>query len=171
MEPSSQQEVNTPEQPHQVQNLVEAGFYHLTRTPMDQALPMLLGRVLHMPARAVIKCSSRSGVKEIDTLLWKSTTPLWLPHGCIGEKHAALNPIWITDGDDVPNQAECLFMLAQAKMNLFEGCKRIFTLFNAHVPNELNWARDVWKALADQENVRRTYWQQGEKGWTAQKQV
>ncbi|QYU67509.1 DNA polymerase III subunit chi [Leptolyngbya sp. 15MV] len=34
--------------------MAEYGFYHLTRTPMEQALPRLLGRVLAAEGRAVV---------------------------------------------------------------------------------------------------------------------
>jgi len=33
----------------------EIGFYHLTRTPLEQALPKLLGRVLAGGGRALVR--------------------------------------------------------------------------------------------------------------------
>ena len=38
--------------------MTEIAFHHLTRTPLDQALPKLLGRVLAGGGRAFVLCGS-----------------------------------------------------------------------------------------------------------------
>ena len=35
--------------------MADYGFYHLTRTPLEQALPKLLGRVLSGGGRAMVR--------------------------------------------------------------------------------------------------------------------
>ncbi|WP_264811938.1 DNA polymerase III subunit chi, partial [Gluconacetobacter johannae] len=36
--------------------MAEIGFYHLTRSSLEQALPPLLGRTLDAGRRAVVRC-------------------------------------------------------------------------------------------------------------------
>ena len=39
--------------------MAEIGFYHLTQTPLEQALPKLLGRVLASGGRAMVLLATR----------------------------------------------------------------------------------------------------------------
>ena len=52
--------------------MAEIAFYHLTRTPLDQALPKLLGRVLAGGGRALVLCGSEERVAALDAALWLS---------------------------------------------------------------------------------------------------
>ena len=92
------------------------GFYHLTRTGPDAALPPLLGRTLATGARAVVRVRDAARVAALDTALWAATDPDWLPHGTARTGHAPLQPIWITDMDECPNGARdlCLTFTAGA---------------------------------------------------------
>ena len=77
--------------------MTAVGFYHLTRTGPDAALPALLGRTLAAGARAVVQVRDPARVAALDTALWAATDPDWLPHGTARTGHAPLQPIWITD--------------------------------------------------------------------------
>ena len=46
--------------------MAEIGFYHLTRTPLDKALPKLLGRVLEGGGRAMVLCGGAERVASLD---------------------------------------------------------------------------------------------------------
>lgn len=61
--------------------VTDIGFYHLTRTPLDQALPKLLGRVLAQQGRAQVLCGDDERLRALDTALWTCQDPDWLPHG------------------------------------------------------------------------------------------
>lgn len=140
----------------------EIGFYHLTRTGVEDALPQLLGRTLEAGERAVIRCREATQVKALDEALWKVRMPLWLPHGSRG--HASRQPIWLTSGDDVPNGARFLFLLdggADTGLDLF---KRVFIVFDGQDEAVLGRARALWSA-AKQASHELTYWQQNGRGW------
>ena len=49
--------------------MTEIGFYHLTRTTAEQALPKLLGRTLAAGQRATVLCGSDARVKVLDDAL------------------------------------------------------------------------------------------------------
>jgi DNA polymerase-3 subunit chi len=143
--------------------MAEIGFYHLTRTGAEQALPALLGRTLAAGKRAVIRCLS-DRVASVDTALWVCPQPDWLPHGTASMGHADLQPIWITDADEAPNGANFLFLLdgqSSARLAEFE---RVFDLFDGGDAEAVAAARARWTA-AKAAGHALTYWQQGPRGW------
>jgi DNA polymerase-3 subunit chi len=94
--------------------MAEIGFYHLTRTALEVALPKLLGRVLEAGGRAVVKAASEERVAALDTALWLCSDPDWLPHGTRATGEADLQPIWLTTEDEAPNGARFLFLVEGA---------------------------------------------------------
>lgn len=142
----------------------EIGFYHLTRTTLEDALPALLGRTLDAGQRAVIRCRDAAQVKQLDEALWKAKTPLWLPHGSQTMGHGPRQPIWLTKGDDVPNGARFLFLLDGGVEQGLEEFDRIFTLFDGNDPQAVTRARTFWTNVK-QAGHSLAYWQQQERGW------
>ncbi len=141
----------------------EIGFYHLTRTTAEQALPKLLGRTLAAGQRAVVLCGSAAGWQALDDALWASTDPDWLPHGSARTGEADLQPIWLTTEAEAPNGARFLFRLdgVAADPAAFD---RVFDLFDGGDEAALAAARTRWTA-AKAAGHQATYWQQGERGW------
>jgi DNA polymerase III subunit chi len=146
--------------------VAEIGFYHLTRTAADAALPALLGRTLSTGQRALVLCGSAERVAALDTALWLCPEPDWLPHGTAQSGHADLQPIWLTHvppADTVPNGARYLFLLdgTEAPLATFE---RVFDLFDGQDEASVAAARRRW-AAAKQQGHTLAYWQQGPRGW------
>jgi DNA polymerase-3 subunit chi len=141
----------------------DIGFYHLTRTSADQALPRLLGRTLAAGHRAVVQCGSEARVATLDDALWAAAEPDWLPHGSARTGEADLQPIWLTAVQEAPNGARYLFLVdgAEADATPFE---RVFDLFDGTDEAAVQAARRRWIA-AKAAGHQLTYWQQGERGW------
>lgn len=145
--------------------MTEIGFYHLTRTGPDQALPALLGRTLAANERAVVRAADEARVAALDAALWASADPDWLPHGTARTGHAALQPIWLTAVDENPNGARFLFLLdGQAATDLLAWA-RVFDLFDGRDDAAVAAARTRWTAAKALGAVL-TYWQQTERGWS-----
>lgn len=143
--------------------MTQIGFYHLTRTTPDAALPALLGRTLAAGARAVVRCASEARVTAVDRALWEATSPDWLPHGTARTGHAPLQPIWITTEQGCPNGARYLFLLDGVEAGP-DQWDRIFDLFDGSDEAQLAAARRRWAAhKAAAANL--TYWRQTERGW------
>ena len=144
------------------------GFYHLTRTGADRALPLLLGRTLAAGARAVVRCGDAARVAAMDDALWLSSDPDWLPHGSArGAGLAgdpALQPIWVTERDEAPNGARYLFLLDAARSARLAEFERVFDLFDGADEAAVAAARTRW-AEAKAAGHDLAYWQQGERGW------
>jgi DNA polymerase-3 subunit chi len=141
----------------------DIGFYHLTRTGPEQALPALLGRTLAAGKRAVIRCLA-DRVASIDTALWVCPEPDWLPHGTAAIGEADLQPIWITAADEAPNGATFLFLLDGQESARLAAFERVFDLFDGGDESAVAAARLRWKT-AKAAGHALTYWQQGPRGW------
>ena len=145
--------------------MAEIGFYHLTRTAADQALPPLLGRTLTVGERALVLCGSEERVAALDAALWTCADPDWLPHGTPTAGNPDLQPIWITatPPPPVPNGARFLFLLDGAEADL-AGFTRVFDLFDGGSDDAVAAARRRWSA-AKAAGHTLAYWQQGARGW------
>lgn len=143
--------------------MAERGFYHLTRTPLETALPKLLGRVLAQKARAVVRIGEAERLEPLSTALWLSPDPDWLPHGHAGTGDADLQPIWLTTASENPNGATHLFLVAGAD-GPAEGFARVFDLFDGGDEAAVTAARARW-AAAKAAGDTLTYWQQTDRGW------
>ena len=143
--------------------MTEIGFYHLTRSTAEQALPKLLGRTLAAGKRAVVLCGSDARLRVLDDALWASADPDWLPHGSARTGEAELQPIWLTTVAEAPNGGRFLFRLdgAQADPGAWD---RVFDLFDGGDEGALAAARLRW-TTARAAGHQATYWQQGERGW------
>jgi len=147
--------------------MAEIGFYHLTRTGLEDALPRLLGRTLAAGERAVILCGSPERMAALDTALWLAPEPDWLPHGTAAMGHAELQPIWLTTTDEAPNNARFLFLVDGATSTRLDSFTRIFDLFDGNDETAVQAARERWRT-AKAAGHALTYWQQTPRGWQKQ---
>lgn len=145
--------------------MAEIGFYHLTRTTVDQALPALLGRTLAANERAVILCVDEARADALSKLLWDQKDPDWLPNATARTKlPPAAQPIWLTDREERPNQARYLFLLDGRTADLPDWA-RIFDLFDGQNDAAITAARARWTA-AKAAGHTLTYWKQTDRGWS-----
>ena len=154
--------------------MAEVGFYHLTRTGADQALPLLLGRTLAAGQRALVLGGSAERVASLDAALWLCPDPDWLPHGTAESGHADLQPIWLAAADPgaagAPNRARFLFLLDGAPCARLDLYDRVFDLFDGTDAAAVQAARDRWAAARSAGHAL-AYWQQTERGWERRAQV
>jgi DNA polymerase-3 subunit chi len=148
--------------------MTEIGFYHLTRTPLEQALPKLLGRVLGGGGRAMVLLASQERLEALDAALWTAGDPDWLPHGTPATGHAADQPIWLTTEDapeeGAPNGARFLFLLEGTSSARLPAFDRVLDLFDGGDEVAVAAARERWRA-AKAAGHDLAYWQQGPRGW------
>jgi len=148
--------------------MTEIGFYHLTRTPLEQALPKLLGRVLAGGGRAMVLLASSERLEALDAALWTVGDPDWLPHGTPRTGHADYQPIWLTIEDageaGAPNGARFLFLLEGTSSARLDAFDRVLDLFDGGDEEAVAAARQRWKAAKAAGHLL-TYWQQGPRGW------
>ena len=143
--------------------MTEVGFYHLTRSTLEQALPKLLERVLAAGQRAVLRVGPPERLDALDRHLWTYANDAFLPHGTKADGFAEDQPIWLTTGDDNPNGATVLLLADGAAPEPMTGYARVLDLFDGNDPDALAAARERWKA-AKAKGMTLVYWQQDEQG-------
>jgi DNA polymerase III subunit chi len=143
----------------------EIGFYHLTRTSLDAALPPLLGKMLALGERALILCASDERLAALDAALWACPSPDWLPHGTPLTPHPQWQPIYLAAGGvtSPPNGARFLFRVDGADADV-AAFARVFDLFDGTDEAAVAAARGRWKR-AKEAGHSLTYWRQGAAGW------
>ncbi len=143
---------------------MEISFYHLTRTTLEAALPQMLEKTLERGQRAVVRAGSAERVEALTNHLWTYRDRAFLPHGSAKDGHEALQPIWLTDRDERPNEAQVLFLTDGAESGEeiadFERCA---VLFDGNDETALAAARAQWAGLKDAGHDL-TYWQQSDQG-------
>lgn len=146
----------------------EVWFYHLERSGLDQALPVLLEKTLQRGWKALVRTTDRDRLDHLDGHLWTYRDDSFLPHGVEGEALAPKEPVLLTTAMDNTNQAQALFLLDQAPAGALDGFERCIMLFDGGNTDAVAHARGQWKALkADGHPV--SYWKEkGEGGWEKQ---
>ncbi|MGE4481792.1 DNA polymerase III subunit chi [Acidocella sp.] len=143
--------------------MTEIGFYHLTRTGLDAALPMLLGRTLQAGEKAVVSCADERLLAKLDDALWQCQKPDWLPHGTAHSSHPEWQPIYLTTGHENPAGAHFLFRIDGSE-TAPDGFTRIFDLFDGNNEENVQSARQRWRN-AKAAGLSLTYWKQDVNGW------
>lgn len=139
--------------------MAEALFYHLTIRALDVVLPELLHRTLAKDWRAVVRCGSRARVEDLNRRLWTFDDASFLPHGAAGDGRPERQPIYLTAGDETPNDADVLFLVdgADASPEEIAGFARVCLLFDARDDEAVAAARRRWKAVVDA-GLPAVYW-------------
>lgn len=144
--------------------MTDVWFYHLERTPLDQALPELLERTLARGWRALVRTPWPERAAALDERLWSYRDDSFLPHGRADEPRAERQPVLLTTTDDNANAAQVLFLIDGAEPGDVAGYDRCVLLFDGRSDDELAAARGRWSAFRKQ-GLPVSYWKQGERGW------
>lgn len=148
--------------------MTQIGFYHLTRLPLEQALPKLLDKALGAGYRALVLAGSSERVEALNDRLWTYEPDSWLPHGSAKDGDASLQPIWLTHTDENPNSATILVMCDGAESTTLAGFSRCLDLFDGNDETAVAAARDRWKRWKA-EGHELVYYQQGDGGGWVEK--
>lgn len=145
---------------------MDISFYHLTLQPLSIALPKLLNKVLEANMKAVIKVPTKIHMDDIDQILWTYDTESFLPHDTEKSKHKEYQPVYITTGEDNPNNADVLVLTDGATKESFDGYQRVLEMFDGNNATAVEQARARWTAYKN-DGHELTYWQQTDRGgWT-----
>jgi DNA polymerase-3 subunit chi len=146
--------------------VAEVYFYHLERSPLERALPDLLSRSLERGWRVVVKFGSDERLAALNAHLWTFDDASFLPHGSAADGNAEEQPIFLTTGDDNPNNANVCFLVDGAGASDFSAFIRTVFMFDAADTEAAARARESWKAVTAAGHEV-AYWRQDEHGrWT-----
>jgi DNA polymerase-3 subunit chi len=150
--------------------MAEVRFYHLTRTPLEAALPQLLVKTLERGKRAVVRLRDARRCEEIADALWRRDERGFLPHGTAKDGFPAEQPVWLTPDSENANGASYLFLCDGVSSEGLAGYELGCLLFDGGDPAALESARHQWRALKA-EGHDLSYWQQDERGGWRKKEL
>ena len=143
--------------------MTEIGFYHLTRSPLERALPKLLEKAQASGARVVVMAGSDERVDALDQALWLYDPASFLPHGSARDGEALAQPIWLTAEDENPNEATILVLTDGARSERVAEFARCLEMFDGNDETAVTAARVRWRDY-DAAGHALIYWQQTERG-------
>ena len=138
-------------------------FYHLEQKTLGQALPEMLGKALSIGHKIIVKTADAKQVQHINDHLWSFVADSFIPHGTEKEGHAAEQPIWITDNDNNPNEADVLILTDGAISDDIEKYELCCEMLDGRNPEAVSAARARWKEYKEK-GFEISYWQQDETG-------
>jgi DNA polymerase III subunit chi len=144
--------------------LAEIGFYHLTSTPLERALPKLLERGRAQGHPIVVRAGSAERVTRLDAMLWTYDEASFLAHGSARDGNPAAQPIWLTERQENPNHATMLVLVDGSEAGDLSSFVRCVDLFDGEDPAAVEAARERWRR-ARAAGHELTYWQQTATGW------
>ncbi|MEL7344026.1 MAG: DNA polymerase III subunit chi [Pseudomonadota bacterium] len=138
-------------------------FYHLTRTPLEATLPVLLEKALAAGWRVAVKGTDADRLDWLDERLWQGDG--FLPHGRSGGPHDVEQPVLLTDGL-AANGATCVMAIDGADIAAHDvaALDRACILFDGNDPAAVEAARGQWRALTGA-GVAAQYWSQESGSW------
>lgn len=144
--------------------MTEIRFYHLTRRPLEAVLPIMLERTVNRDGRrAVVMAASSERIESLNAHLWSYDDRGFLPHGSRVDGFAERQPVWLTEADEIPNEASVLFLTDGATSVNIETVDLVCELFDGNDPMATEAARRRWKAYKEAGHSL-TYWQQTDQG-------
>lgn len=141
----------------------EIRFYHMEHSTLESALPALLNKAVAQ-GNIVVQSTSKQNVEALNTHLWTYKPESFLPHGSQKDGNAEKQPIWLTDKEENPNEANILILTHGATNENLKDYKLCCEMLNGNDPEAVTAARERWKAYKE-EGYAITYWQQGQQGW------
>ena len=99
-------------------------------------------------------------------MLWTYRPESFLPHGTAATGHPALQPVYLTLGEENPNGANVLMLVDGARATPAEmaGFERACLIFDGGDERALATARDDWRAVRAS-GLPAVYWAQERGRW------
>ncbi len=141
-------------------------FYHLTRQPLEQTLPVLLDKARQAGWRIAVRGTDPARLDWLDEKLWLGPEEGFLPHGRVGGPHDADQPILLTTEMKAANEPSCVMAVdgASVEPSEVEAMERVCILFDGNDGEAVRHARGQWKALTSA-GCSAQYWSEESGRW------
>jgi DNA polymerase III subunit chi len=130
---------------------------------LDHVLPRIVSKAIERGLPLVIETTTQEQVTKISDMLWAAEDVAFLPHGFEGDGQGELQPVWLTMGQDNPNESKMRIYTFGAIPTDISLLSRAMLMFDGNDPQALEAARAEWKRhKVDGHAV--SYWRQDESG-------
>ena len=140
---------------------MQVDFYHLTKLPLERALPQIAEKVLATGGRLIIVAGEEGQRVRLDQLLWSYAPESFLPHGQAGGEDDARQPVLIVASPEAANGARNIALVDGVWREEALAFDRAFHFFDEE---RIADARAAWRGLADRDGIDRNYWKQNDAG-------
>jgi DNA polymerase-3 subunit chi len=147
----------------------EVFFYHLTESPLEAVLPILLSRARGQGWRVELRGRDARRMAALDLALWRGEG--FLAHGLQGGPHDGLQPVLLTTSAAAAG-FDCVMAVEGADLEPGEvaGLARAMILFDGTAPEAVEQARGQWRVLTG-EGVGAKYWAQEDGRWVMKRET
>ena len=141
-----------------------AYFYHLTRQPLEVALPALLEKASGAGWRVEVRGTSLERMQWLDDKLWLGSDDGFLAHGLSGSDTDAHQPILLTTNAE--SGFDCIMSIDGAQIDAREviNSQRVCILFDGVDETAMQQARRQWKILTEA-GCAAQYWSEESGRW------
>lgn len=141
-----------------------AYFYHLTRQPLEVALPVLLEKASGASWRVEVRGTSLERMQWLDDKLWLGSDDGFLAHGLSGSDTDAHQPILLTTNAE--SGFDCIMSIDGAQIDAQEvsNSQRVCILFDGLDETAMQQARRQWKILTEA-GCAAQYWSEESGRW------
>jgi DNA polymerase-3 subunit chi len=140
---------------------MQVDFYHLTKLPLERALPQIAAKVVAAGGRLIIVAGEEGQRVRLDQLLWSYAPESFLPHGQAGGEDDARQPVLIVASPEAANGARNIALVDGVWREEALAFDRAFHFFDEE---RIADARAAWRGLADRDGIDRNYWKQNDAG-------
>lgn len=149
---------------------MEIRFYHLTKTPLERALPQILEKSLEQGIKSCIYGADEGKFKALSKAIWGYKPMSFITHGLSSDPHPEKQPILLsTDTPNITAKNDAKLLVSISAENLGDPYdfpyERWFHFFDGNDSGETNDARAMWKELMNNEGHELIYYQQSDRGW------
>ena len=137
-------------------------FYLLSRDPVEAALPRIARAVKGAGERLLVVSADAGQHAALDRALWEQFPEDFLAHGRAGEKHAARQPLLLSETCAAENGARYVAFADGLWRDEAFGFERAFLFFDQRT---IDSARGTWRALGERDGVDRRFWKQEGGRW------
>ncbi len=143
-----------------------AYFYQLSRSPVEEALALLIERARGQGWRVAVRAPDLARLAWLDEALWLGADDGFLPHGLAGGPHDADQPVLLTTAATAANRPACVMAIDGAPVSPDEarGLERLCVLFDGNDEEALATARAQWKAMVAAATPAQ-YWSEEDGRW------
>lgn len=148
--------------------MTDIQFYHLLTTPLERALPKLMEKALSAEMKSVIRAADEEQMHRLNDALWNYAEHSFLPHGASTDPHPEQQPVYITSGDETPNEATVLVITNGKQVDSTDGYDKLLDMFDGHDEESVAAARKRWSYYKEAGHNISYFQQQKGGGWKKQ---
>jgi DNA polymerase-3 subunit chi len=126
-------------------------FYHLTTTPLENALPKLLEKALAGGYRSLVLVENELRMEQLNTHLWNYSADSFLPHGSVNDEKIEAQPILLSADFLALNTANLLVItnginLLENEDKCPQNYNKVLDIFDGNDEQKISAARLRWTA-------------------------